>query len=175
MLDKISEDSPTYSRAQVIKADIILTNNHDKEGYTKCYQQLADKDPSAKNYSLLGNYSTREYGCNLDFKMCIRFAGEAFLRILNPEAAIDALDKAYKLDPTNSRLRGRIGRSLVSTHEYHRAVEFYESAIRELTKPTAASKGLTPPVSTDVVTLSHDLAKLYIKLGKTSVNPPISQ
>jgi tetratricopeptide repeat protein 21B len=146
MLDKISDESPTYSRAQVIKADIILTNNHDKEGYTKCYQQLAEKDPSAKNYSLLG---------------------EAYLRILNPEAAIDALDRAYKLDPTNSRLRGRIGRTLVSTHEYHRAVEFYESSIREQVKVANRNGGPGGNnISTDVITLSHDLAKLYIKLGE---------
>lgn len=88
MLDKISEDSPTFARAQLIKADIVLNNNHDKEGFTKCYQQLADKEPSAKNFALLG---------------------EAYLRILNPEAAIDALERAYKLDPKNGRLRGRIG------------------------------------------------------------------
>ena len=88
MLDKISDDSPTFARAQLIKADIVLNNNHDKEGFTRCYQQMADRDPSAKNYALLG---------------------EAYLRILNPEAAIDSLERAYKLDPKNGRLRGRIG------------------------------------------------------------------
>mgnify|MGYP005995460701 CR=1 FL=1 len=93
MLDKISEDSPTFARAQLIKADIVLNNNHDKEGFTRCYQQLADKEPTAKNYALLG---------------------EAYLRILNPEAAIDALEQAYKLDPKNGRLRGRIGKLTIS-------------------------------------------------------------
>jgi tetratricopeptide (TPR) repeat protein len=88
MLDKITEESSTFARAQLIKADIVLNNNHDKEGFTKCYQQLADKEPTAKNFALLG---------------------EAYLRILNPEAAIDALEQAYKLDPKNGRLRGRIG------------------------------------------------------------------
>jgi tetratricopeptide (TPR) repeat protein len=92
MLDKISEDSPTFARAQLIKADIVLNHNHDKEGFTRCYQQLADKEPTAKNFALLG---------------------EAYLRILNPEAAIDALEQAYKLDPKNGRLRGRIGTSTI--------------------------------------------------------------
>lgn len=86
------------------------------------------------------------------------------MRILNPEAAIDALDRAYKLDPSNSRLRGRIGRTLVSTHEYHRAIEFYESAIRELQK--SGGKAAGGVISTDIINLSHDLAKLYIKLGR---------
>lgn len=88
MLDKVPQDNATYPRAQLIKADIILNHNHDKEGFTRCYQQLTDRDPTARNFALLG---------------------EAYLRILNPEAAIDALKQAYKLDPKNSRLRGRIG------------------------------------------------------------------
>jgi fatty acid/phospholipid biosynthesis enzyme len=67
---------------------------------------------------------------------------------------------------------------LVATHEYHRAVEFYESAIRELNKAlngapqslkgdqkaAATSTGNTGAVN-DLVILSHDLSKLYIKLG----------
>lgn len=78
------------------------------------------------------------------------------------------------------------GRALVATHEYHRAVEFYESAIRELNKALstapqmagpAGSRGSTEVVKkntssgnagagSDLVVLSHDLSKLYIKLGK---------
>lgn len=43
MLDKIGSDTPTYSRAQLVKADIFLTHNHDKEGFTKCYKLLAER------------------------------------------------------------------------------------------------------------------------------------
>jgi tetratricopeptide (TPR) repeat protein len=98
MLDKIPENSPTYSRAQLIKADIILTHNHDKEGFTKCYVQLAEREPSSKHYALLG---------------------EAYLRILNPEAAVEALEKAFTRDPKNGRLRGRIGRKRMSYYFVH--------------------------------------------------------
>ena len=85
------------------------------------------------------------------------------------------------------------GRALVATHEYHRAVEFYESAIRELNKAVhgnssgsnnnnggeskkgSNSNGSSSNASTssgnsgaanDLVVLSHDLSKLYIKLGE---------
>lgn len=43
MLDKIGPDSPIYGRAQLVKADIFLNHNHDKEGFTKCYRQLAER------------------------------------------------------------------------------------------------------------------------------------
>ncbi len=75
-----------------------------------------------------------------------------------------------------------IGRALVSTHEYHRAVDFYESALREL-KHTGPSQGQGQAGrvegkeqeregngglgdrSEECVGLAHDLAKLYMKLG----------
>jgi hypothetical protein len=52
--DKIAVDSPTYIRAQTIKAEILLNHNRDKEGFTQCYHQLVDRDPSSLNFSLLG-------------------------------------------------------------------------------------------------------------------------
>jgi tetratricopeptide repeat protein 21B len=140
MLDKVSEESPIFTRAQIIKADIFLQHNRDKEGYTQCYQRLVNNDASAKNFALLG---------------------EAYLRILHPEAAVEALEQAYKLDPSNARLRGRIGRALVSTHEYHRAVDFYEAAIRDVAKSSSHGQA-----SSEAVLLSRDLAKLYVKLGR---------
>ena len=98
--------------------------------------------------------------------------GEAYLRILHPEAAVEALETAYRLDPQNARLRGRIGRALVSTHEYHRAVDFYEAAIRDVMRVTAGSGpgsgsgGESGAVSAEAVSLSRDLAKLYVKLAR---------
>ncbi len=72
-----------------ITADIILNHNHDREGFTKCFENLVEKDPSPHSLILLG---------------------DAYLRILNPELAIDALERAYKLDPNNGRLRAKIGK-----------------------------------------------------------------
>jgi tetratricopeptide repeat protein 21B len=139
MLDKVSVDSPSFSRAQIAKAEIILKHNHDKEGFTRCYSMLVEKDPNNPiNLMLLG---------------------EAYLKILNPDSAIDALERAYKLDPYNTRLRAKIGRALVATHEYHRAVDFYESALREAAKTSVGTHS-------ESLGLSHDLAKLYLRLGR---------
>jgi tetratricopeptide repeat protein 21B len=139
----------------------LLNHNRDKEGYTQCYHQLVQRDPSSQNYALLG---------------------EAYLRILNPEAAVDALLRAHELDRGNARLRGRIGRAMVATHEYHRAVDFYEQAIREVSKaavdanssssgsgkgPSSSNSAVAARAKTsEMVSLSHDLAKLYLKLGR---------
>ncbi len=57
---------------------------------------------------------------------------------------------------------------MIATHEYHRALEFYESALREVARKQQqgtdrdreAAKGL------DTLHLSHDLAKLYLKLRR---------
>ena len=74
MLSKIEEGSSSYAKAQVLKANILLRHNRDKEGYCKCFTDLVELDPCAKNYILLG---------------------DAYLKILNPEGAVDAFEMAY--------------------------------------------------------------------------------
>ena len=120
--------------------------------------------------------------------------GEAYLRILNPEQAVIALETAYKLNPLiNNKLRIKIGRTLITTHEYHKAIDFYENIIHELSNNNnntiknennsikKTNKTLNfkenennnnnnnnnnPIINTELITLSHDLSKLYIKLEK---------
>ena len=141
MLDKIKEDSPTFTRAILIKADILLIHMRDKEGFTKCFKKLVEVEESPKNYSLLG---------------------DAYLRILNPEEAVVALKCAYKIDENNSKLRTKIGKALIATHDYHHAIDFYEQAL----KHTSSHVNMGVDISTESVALSHDLGKLYLKLGR---------
>jgi tetratricopeptide (TPR) repeat protein len=144
MLEKVSADSSSYPKALIAKAEIILKYNHDKEGFTTCFINLVEKNPTIYHYTLLG---------------------EAYLKILNPDSAIDALERAYKMDPSNTRLRGKIGKALIATHEYHRAVEFYESALREASRAGLKESSSTSSIL-DTLQLSHDLAKLYLNLGE---------
>ena len=78
-LDKIAPDNPTYKRAQMIKAEVYLVYQRDKEKFVNCYNQLVSRDGSSQNYALLG---------------------EAYLRILNPEKAVEALEVGYTMDLT---------------------------------------------------------------------------
>lgn len=139
MLDKVDSDSPTFVRAQLIKAEILLVNSRNKEGYVKCFTQLVEKYPTSRSFALLG---------------------EAHLRILNPEAAVVAFEEAFMRDSANLGLRARIGKALVATHEYHRAIDFYESCLRDI------DSQLPGAIGGELVALAHDLARLYIKLGR---------
>ena len=67
---------------------------------------------------------------------------------------------------TNVFCRVRIGRSLVSTHEYHRAVDFYEQAIKQALQEGTRASGSGAGNSSEAVALSHDLAKLFLKLDR---------
>lgn len=42
MLDKIDFSSTAFSRAMVLKANILLVHNHDREGYIGCFQKLVE-------------------------------------------------------------------------------------------------------------------------------------
>lgn len=68
-----------------------------------------------------------------------------------PEGAIEAYEHAYKLEHNNVALAGKIGRVLVSTHDYKRAVHYYLQAHE---------------AHPDDLRLSHDLAKLLVKLER---------
>jgi tetratricopeptide (TPR) repeat protein len=65
-------------------------------------------------------------------------------------------------------LRARIGRALTATHEYHRAIDFYEAILREAGVESAINTNMNSQIHTpsELVPLSHDLARLYLKLGR---------
>lgn len=129
MLSSVPSSSPAFTKAQMVKADIFLQYRKDKHQYVRCYQELvANNACHATHVSL----------------------AEAYLHIQMLDQAIDSFRAAAALAPNEPTLAGRIGKVMVSKHDYLRAVDYYESALK-----------LAP----QNLVLRKDLAELYSKLG----------
>lgn len=68
-----------------------------------------------------------------------------------------SLEQALSLTPRDASLRSKIGRALVTTHDYRRAYEYYENALR---------------LDGSRVELRLELADLYIRLRMIRADPP---
>ncbi len=129
LLQTVPSDAPYYVKANTTMAHIYMQYRHNKRLYVKCYKQLAEKRPTKYTRLLLG---------------------DAYMRVQEPELAIavykQALDDA---DSGDASLASKIGRALVTTHDYGEAITYYTHAVEK--DPQRAS-------------LRHDLANLYIRL-----------
>jgi tetratricopeptide repeat protein 21B len=127
MLKKITPDNPNFITAKKKMADIYLTQLMDRKNYTKCYMEVLDSEGSMQNYKMVAN---------------------ALMNIQEPEEAIKFYEKALLINNDTAIVR-EIGQALVMTHDYNRAIRYYENALREDPK---------------LLDLRTDLAELYIKL-----------
>jgi tetratricopeptide repeat protein 21B len=109
MLNNIPVESPQHMKAQILKADIYLKHRRDERGYANCFQELVQHSPTSQSYMHLG---------------------EAYMRIQNPDKAIEAFEEALKLNPRNVGLASKIGKALRSTHDYKKAINYYQEALR---------------------------------------------
>ncbi|CAN0025429.1 unnamed protein product, partial [Sphacelaria rigidula] len=67
ILQDVPPQSPAYARVQSVKATVYLTLRRDKRAYAQCYRDMAQADPCAATYVLLG---------------------EAYMRIQMPEVKV---------------------------------------------------------------------------------------
>jgi tetratricopeptide repeat protein 21B len=74
---------------------------------------------------------------------------EAYLRIQMLDQAVESFRAAGALSPNDSTIAGRIGKVLIAKHDYLKAVDYYESALK---------------LSPNNLVLRKDLAELYAKL-----------
>jgi tetratricopeptide repeat protein 21B len=135
MLGNVPRDSPAFLKSQTLRADIYLTHRNNKHKYVKCYMDLVECWPgNPQMYVLLG---------------------EAYMKVSLSDEAIQVFEQALKKNPKDHALARRIGRALVSTHDYNRAIEYYKTA---LTSTGIGKDG--------VAELKFDLAQLYQRLGR---------
>ena len=132
-LGAVPVDSPHYVRARSAMAQVYLRQHNDKTMFARCYEDLVRQQPSVTSYCTLG---------------------EALMQIQESEKAIAAFEAAYRLEPTNASLSSRLGRALIATHDYARAVAYYHEAMRS---SGDAAGG---------VNLQIELAELYVRIKR---------
>lgn len=127
MLRNVSPEQPYFVQAKEKMADIYLQHRKDKKLYVSCYRDLVEKVPSSQTYLLLG---------------------DAYMNIQEPEKAIDVYEQALKKNPKDGTLASKIGKALIKTHNYAKAISYYETALK----------------SGQQSFLRYDLAELLLKL-----------
>ena len=57
--------------------------------------------------------------------------GDAYINIQEPEKAIEVYESALKKNPRDSQLATKIGQALVKTHNYGKAINYYEASLKQ--------------------------------------------
>ena len=110
-------------------AQLYLSLRGNRRAFARCYEEVVEAMPSVQSYMHLG---------------------DAYAGIQEPDKAIVAYEKARAMDPNNAELSVKIGRTLVTTHDYQRALRYYRDAV--VAEPNLSN-------------LRSDLAGLYWRLG----------
>ncbi|XP_059246499.1 tetratricopeptide repeat protein 21A isoform X4 [Mustela nigripes] len=107
MLRNITPKQPCYTEAKEKMANIYLQTRKDTRLYIGCYRELCEHLPGPHTSLLLG---------------------DAFMNIQEPEKALEVYDEAYRKNPHDASLVSRIGQAYVKTHQYTKAINYYEAA-----------------------------------------------
>ncbi|XP_006890641.1 PREDICTED: tetratricopeptide repeat protein 21A isoform X2 [Elephantulus edwardii] len=107
MLRSIGPKQPCYTEAKERMASIYLQIRKDVRLYIGCYRDLCENLPSPHTSLLLG---------------------DALMNIQEPEKALEVYDEAYRKNPHDAALVSRIGQAYVKTHQYNKAINYYEAA-----------------------------------------------
>ncbi|KAJ6650398.1 hypothetical protein lerEdw1_010111, partial [Lerista edwardsae] len=129
MLRNITSEQPYFVQAKEKMAEIYLEYRKDRKLYASCYRDLVEKLPSSHTFLLLG---------------------DAYMNIQEPEEAIEVYEQALKKNPRDGALASKIGNALVKTHNYSKAINYYEAALK-----TGQQNFLC-----------YDLAELLLKLNQ---------
>ncbi|XP_065054055.1 tetratricopeptide repeat protein 21B-like isoform X1 [Rhopilema esculentum] len=126
-LRQISPEESYFVKAREKMAEIYLHHRKDKRLYASVYRELVEKNPVPQTYLLLG---------------------DAYMSIQEPEKAIEVYETALKRNPRDGSLASKIGQALIKTHQYGKAISYYEAAVK------TGNQNF----------LRYDLAELYLKL-----------
>uniref|UniRef100_A0A8C2PD40 Tetratricopeptide repeat protein 21B n=1 Tax=Capra hircus TaxID=9925 RepID=A0A8C2PD40_CAPHI len=126
MLQNVTAEQPYFIEAKEKMADIYLKHRKEKMLYITCYREMAERMPSPRSFLLLG---------------------DAYMNIQEVKLLI-LLYQALNHNPKDGTLASKIGKALVKTHNYSKAITYYEAALK----------------SGQQNYLCYDLAELLLKL-----------
>uniref|UniRef100_A0A182Q0B7 Tetratricopeptide repeat protein 21B n=1 Tax=Anopheles farauti TaxID=69004 RepID=A0A182Q0B7_9DIPT len=127
LLRKMQPGGRYYVQAKTKMAYIYLNHRKDRLTFSQCFRELVANCPSASSYLMLG---------------------DAYMSIQEPDDAIKAYREAIRLSPHDALLASKLGRAYVRTHQYQKAIAYYQEAI----------------IHPENYPLKLDLAELYLKL-----------
>lgn len=128
-LQSIGPGQTYYQQARCKMADIHLNQHRDRHAFAECFRELVENSPGPQSFVMLG---------------------DAYMSIQEPDRAIEAYEQALKRNPRDAALACKMGRALVKTHQYGKAINYYKEAV----KGEGAGQ------------LKLDMAELYMKLGQ---------
>ncbi|EFO97534.1 hypothetical protein CRE_08582 [Caenorhabditis remanei] len=108
ILKKIQPGQSNFHLSRIKMAEIYLEEKKDKRMFAACYRELLKVEPTPGSYSLLG---------------------DAFMKVQEPEDAINFYEQALKMQSKDVQLAEKIGEAYVMAHLYSKAVNFYESSM----------------------------------------------
>ncbi|CAJ0578453.1 unnamed protein product, partial [Mesorhabditis spiculigera] len=109
ILSKVQPHQSNYQAVRSKMAQIYLEEKKDRRMFTICFKELLESDPSPATYALLG---------------------DAYMKVQDPNKAIDVYEKALKANPKDHALAQKIGEAYVQCHLYSKAVNYYEAAVK---------------------------------------------
>uniref|UniRef100_UPI00358DF2F5 tetratricopeptide repeat protein 21B n=1 Tax=Myxine glutinosa TaxID=7769 RepID=UPI00358DF2F5 len=109
MLKGISFNQPYFLQAKEKMAQIYLEQRKDKSLYLACYKELQEKLPDRLTLVLLG---------------------DAYMTVHEPEKAAEVYEQVIINDEDDAELASKIGRALVQTHNYEKALSYYAVAVK---------------------------------------------
>ncbi|XP_065169369.1 tetratricopeptide repeat protein 21B-like [Atheta coriaria] len=114
MLSKVTPNESYYLTARTKLAEIFLIHRQDKKAFMNCYQEMVQFNMSPESFLLLG---------------------DAYMTILEPDKALEAYNNALQMNPKDVQLMCKMGKALIDTHYYKKAVKYYKDSIESTGYP----------------------------------------
>ncbi|XP_038223244.1 tetratricopeptide repeat protein 21B-like [Zerene cesonia] len=108
-LNDVKPGQPYYFQAHSKMAHIYLKEKKDRTMFTNCFKDIVSNHPMADAHTMMG---------------------DAFMSIFEPIQAAESYEAALKGNPKEIQLVKKLGAALVKMHEYDKAIQHYENAIK---------------------------------------------